>query len=467
MGVRGYEATADGSDFDEAWTEDIAKSQGRIANVGLYPMVGASYIVFKVSSTYYRRDGTTGIVDDSNVDASTLLQGAINDIDTAGGGTLFLRSAVYEIATGLDKHTSALRIIGEAAGGTAASLSGVLLKATGVIPYVLRLGDASSEARDIVIKNIHIDGNSNATYGLDVKGWNDGLIEKVMVQGCLSHGFYFEGAGGYPDSNIDVYMCRSAFNVGSGFATTFVSEYITFRKCLSYVNAGNGYAFLSSGPIHAIDSISVGDGTTAGVGFYVSSYNPCTLIKPEVYGGAVPVTAKGIEAHIQNLTTARLTILGGYIENCVGDGVEIRSYGVTNTMLASIHGLTCRGNGGYGVNRINNDSSLRVFGGDMTGNTSGAFNNLRAADVVRAVIGYTNANAGTGSILNTTTTDVIAHGCDYTPALADITITLGENPDNTPGAIWVDTIGAANFTVNCENDPGASNLDFSWAVRKV
>jgi hypothetical protein len=71
-------------------------------------------------------------------------------------------------------------------------------------------------------------------------------------------------------------------------------------------------------------------------------------------------------------------------------------------------------------------------------------------------------NTGTGSIASGTTSDVITHGLSATPAVADIAITLAENPTNTPGAIWVDTITATQFTVNCENDPGASNLDFGW-----
>lgn len=74
---------------------------------------------------------------------------------------------------------------------------------------------------------------------------------------------------------------------------------------------------------------------------------------------------------------------------------------------------------------------------------------------------------GTDSIASGTTATTITHGLGYTPTRAEITITLGENPTNTPGAIWVDTIGATTFAVNCENDPGASNLDFSWSVRKV
>jgi len=73
---------------------------------------------------------------------------------------------------------------------------------------------------------------------------------------------------------------------------------------------------------------------------------------------------------------------------------------------------------------------------------------------------------GTGSIASGTTADIITHGLGYTPLAGDITITLTENPDNTPGAIWVDTIGATTFTVNCENNPGASNLDFAWSARR-
>ena len=52
----------------------------------------------------------------------------------------------------------------------------------------------------------------------------------------------------------------------------------------------------------------------------------------------------------------------------------------------------------------------------------------------------------------------------YDPHFEDIVF---EDPTNTPGAIWVSAIGATTFAVNCENDPGASNLDFSWAIRRT
>lgn len=85
----------------------------------------------------------------------------------------------------------------------------------------------------------------------------------------------------------------------------------------------------------------------------------------------------------------------------------------------------------------------------------------------RNVNSFAYENSGTGTISNGTTSEVIAHGLAGTPTIDNVTITLAENPDNTPGAIWVDTIGAANFTVNCENNPGASNLDFGWRAKIV
>lgn len=79
--------------------------------------------------------------------------------------------------------------------------------------------------------------------------------------------------------------------------------------------------------------------------------------------------------------------------------------------------------------------------------------------------GYTLENGGTGSINSGVTSTAITHGLDETPSARDIYITLTEDPTNSPGAIWVDNIGATTFQVNCENDPGASNLDFAWRAR--
>lgn len=44
-----------------------------------------------------------------------------------------------------------------------------------------------------------------------------------------------------------------------------------------------------------------------------------------------------------------------------------------------------------------------------------------------------------------------------TPIRGDV-LYIGDDPGN----IWVSDMTASGFTVNCRNDPGASDLDFGW-----
>ena len=74
--------------------------------------------------------------------------------------------------------------------------------------------------------------------------------------------------------------------------------------------------------------------------------------------------------------------------------------------------------------------------------------------------GYVTENSGTATVLNTTTSIAVAHGLAATPTR--IQITPRENPTNAVSFWWVDTVDAANFTINVNADPGASNLDFDW-----
>lgn len=82
--------------------------------------------------------------------------------------------------------------------------------------------------------------------------------------------------------------------------------------------------------------------------------------------------------------------------------------------------------------------------------------------------GFVTENKGTSTIANgNTNSGNIAHGLGYTPTAAEFTINFTEDPTNSAGTIWLSGIDGTNFVVNCENDPGASGLDFSWAVRRL
>lgn len=87
-----------------------------------------------------------------------------------------------------------------------------------------------------------------------------------------------------------------------------------------------------------------------------------------------------------------------------------------------------------------------------------------ATGAVQVMATQGGRNSGASTITNGNTSVVVAHGLSVTPTAQQIHIIGKENPTNDIGNIWVDTIGAANFTVNIRNDPGASNWDFGWSV---
>lgn len=79
-------------------------------------------------------------------------------------------------------------------------------------------------------------------------------------------------------------------------------------------------------------------------------------------------------------------------------------------------------------------------------------------------MGFVLENSGTATIASGTTSLAVAHGLSVTPSASDIQLTPTENATADPGTLWVSTIGATNFTINCRVDPGASNLDVAWRV---
>ena len=82
-------------------------------------------------------------------------------------------------------------------------------------------------------------------------------------------------------------------------------------------------------------------------------------------------------------------------------------------------------------------------------------------------IGFVTENKGTSTINNGSTSVVVTHGLSYTPSASECTVTWTENPTNDPGNWWISSITSSQFTVNVRADPGASNLDFGWACRRV
>lgn len=158
-----------------------------------------------------------------------------------------------------------------------------------------------------------------------------------------------------------------------------------------------------------------------------------------------------------------IQVVGG-IFNAAQDGGTSAIY-VNRAQGIAISGLSMAGSVSNQAIEVTANSYDVHISGCWTDDTTPLVDGGATRLVVDAFYPFVGKNKGTDSIANSSTSKQVAHGLSVTPTVDDFTITLAENPTNTPGAIWVDSIGAANFTVNCENDPGVSNLDFGWCVR--
>lgn len=97
-------------------------------------------------------------------------------------------------------------------------------------------------------------------------------------------------------------------------------------------------------------------------------------------------------------------------------------------------------------------------------NTGAAVSNSSTTAVIRNNLGHITENNGLATIPSGSTSVVVSHGLDTTPADGDITTIMRENPTNDPGNIYITSVTSTQFTINSRNDPGASNLDFGWSV---
>ena len=154
------------------------------------------------------------------------------------------------------------------------------------------------------------------------------------------------------------------------------------------------------------------------------------------------------------------------------DGFFIRN-GRNNTLIGNVatddqatktqrYGITVAS--ASGGTTLNNILANNVVSGNLQ---SKGINDSGTSTIIRNNVGFITENKGTATINSGSTSATVTHGLSYTPTAAECTVTWTENPTNDPGNWWLSGITSTQFTVNVRSDPGASNLDFGWACRRV
>jgi len=306
-------------------------------------------------------------------------------------------------------------------------------------------------------------------YGSEINTWRDcyfNAVNKVMT---------------ISKNNVDSLTSAYA-TIDTGAQSTSVNKIV---DSMIVRTGGSGPAFLLLDCVHTVfdntffggtnlPAIQGGDATYGGpLGLYIRE---CRCETYPLLTTVANKTWADLKIRDVGWTTAAGTMIDLNKAGCLVEGAIIEGLQPTYNVdfPLEFHDLRdSRIDLTQGFKNVGSDLSL-VVGGDFTDSKVVAYANGDVSvtgtitDVSIDIYGGGGTkNSGSDTIANGTTSKVVAHGLLVTPSAEHFSIIGKENPTNDVGTIWVDTIGATNFTVNVENDPGASNWDFGWKVNVI
>lgn len=164
------------------------------------------------------------------------------------------------------------------------------------------------------------------------------------------------------------------------------------------------------------------------------------------------------------------TLIGNYCQEIAKTGLGNDSHGIiiADAQYVKILGNNCynsHANMGYFIAPLDSvNGNITIMGNDAVGaHTQIIRTPAKPNMIVRNNSGFITENSGIATIVGGTTSIVVSHGLsNTTPTLKNISTTIGANPTNDPGNIWIDTITLTKFTIHCRNDPGISGLSLAW-----
>lgn len=183
-------------------------SSTNVTDILKYPETSYSFVIWKSGSTYYAKNGTTGIIDYSGADASTVIQAAIDSVEVNKGGIIFIRNGNYT-AVDLTIDSSGVTLLGEGIQtDTYGAYEGAVLHSKDdASPIVTCTATIAHEVFDITLKNLIFDGYYNEN-GIGVSATN---IFRLHIEGCVFNEFDLQAIYAYSiyDLNIEHNIIRS------------------------------------------------------------------------------------------------------------------------------------------------------------------------------------------------------------------------------------------------------------------
>jgi len=414
----------------------------------------ASYIVYTDGSKYYAKNGSTGIVEYSDADASNVIQYAINSLPSYGG-KIFIKAGTYILSktVGLfGKRYDTLLIQGEGMRAT------VLKLANNVNSDVLHFTPPSGGVMTpVIVRDLGIDGNkanNTSGNGIVIEDASACVVERVLVRNMAGHGVWLK-AGSIARGYFNwITSSQISDNNGDGIKIDFNIDSNIIINNLITNNGGNG--------------IRTDVGWNVIVGNYIASnkvniylygdYNHLTKIVgnhiSESLQENIKIESSGTPSFYIVITGNVIAYPGKSATDYQYSSVKIinaRRIMIVNNVFAYDYPKYVIEESGYADLNIIADNILHK------GNSPNpAIYRVGAGTVVKRNIFYVTENSGVATISAGSTRVTVSHGLAKAPT--KVLITPLALP---PGKLWVENITSTSFDIVTDTAPTA-DLKVSW-----
>ncbi len=418
-----------------------------------------------------------GAVFDGATDDATALQSAITAAISAKK-PLMLPAGTAVVGTALSVGGS-VTIIGSGRESTTlkakAALNDYVISFTG--------GTAGGGIVGAHLSDFTIDGNSaNVTAGGGIKG--DGAVqcsfERLHLTSCYDWGMKLGpitgGAFGHHNRVVECLFDQggSSAGLGGGVWTTSSDENWFYGSDFEFL--GGATSPVGSNPVMLYDQAGLQHVTATN--FVAGSHN-CIGIRVQNAKDTkmVGCTFDGLAGDSIFVAGTRCVIVGNLFTS-PGDNGSAAASGVHlefNTHYNVVSGNVFETSNNSGKTRsLVREESTGGSGDNLIANNTLVQNAAptvallesagAATTIIRNNIGWATESNGTATVANGTTSIAVNHGLAATPALANISVT----PTNNLGSaakFWISGVGATQFTVNVDVNPGATTATFAWSAR--
>lgn len=387
----------------------------------------ASYVVFTDGLKYYAKNGSTGMIEYSDTDATSVIQYAINNIPLPGG-TIFIRRGTYVLSKAIviDRF---INLVGEGVRATVLKLADGANSS--MIDYAIPCNIADSVSQLMYIAHMMLDGNkANQSSGTQairtyVSGYcnaRDFMIYDVWIDNYKGDGIYL------CSHNYLVLHVAIEHNDGWGIRLDGLGGFIIASWIWSNTEGGIYHYFTSS------------------------SANPNVITANLIGGGKAGIRIEGSTSGLYRVHIISNNLISGTDANT--DLIYIKNTMYTLIFNNYINAVSNK----RGIYEDTGADETLVFGNYLSlSKTSPYYVVQGSTSKIWSLARWKTVDTGVATI-PAGQTRVTVSLSRFIKAPTKILVTPLAQP---PGKIWVENITSSSFDIVTDTAP-SSNLNVSW-----